>query len=225
MRGKSTLASEAGGAAAGEPRPRRRYDSALRRQRAARTRDRIATEGAELVRSLPTWDWKQLTFRAVAERAGVSESTAYRHFANERELHDAVLAKLQEQAGVTYQGVALDGVADVAARVFAAMSSFAVSAWTPEADVPTLTAVDQARGQALRDAVQAVAPHWAPGQRDAVAGVLDVLWSPISFERLCVQWHMSPQQATDALGWVIRLVAGSVHDGNPPHEINQASSI
>jgi hypothetical protein len=63
---------------------------------------------------------------------------------------------------VTYQGVALDGVADVAARVFAAMSSFAVAAWTPEADVPTLTAVDQARGQALRDAVQAVDPHRPP---------------------------------------------------------------
>jgi AcrR family transcriptional regulator len=199
-----------------ETRPRRQYDSALRRQRAAQTRERITAEGAALARSLRTWDWRQLTFRAVAERAGVSESTVYRHFANENELHDAVLQKLQEDAGVTYKGVALDEVADVAARIFASLSSFAVSAWTPEISDQTLMTVDQARGQALRDAVQAVAPHWSPDQRDAVAGVLDVLWSPISFERLSVQWRMSPQQATDAISWIIGLVVGSVHDGTPP---------
>lgn len=199
-----------------EARPRRRYDSALRRQRAAQTRDRVIAEGAALVRSLEAWDWKQLTFRAVAERAGVSESTVYRHFANERELHDAVMQRLQEEAGVTYHGVALDEVADVAARVFAAMSSFAVSAWAPEADDPTLTTVDRARREALRDAVAAAAPQWPPDQRDVLAGLLDVLWSPISFERLNVQWRMSPQQATGAIAWAIGLVAGSVHGGTMP---------
>src|SRR5215469_10438719 len=158
MGGKSTLTHKV----TDEARPRRRYDSALRRQRAAQTRDRVIAEGAALVRSLEAWDWRQLTFRAVAERAGVSESTVYRHFANERELHDAVMQRLQEQAGVTYEGVTLDEVADVASRVFAAMSGFAVSAWTQQVDDPTFTAIDQMRGQALRDAVAAAAPCWSP---------------------------------------------------------------
>jgi AcrR family transcriptional regulator len=195
---------------------RRRYDSPLRRQRAAETRERIVSAGATLARSFTTWDWKELTFRAVAGTAGVSESSVYRHFANERELHDAVMQRLGEQAGVTYEGVTLDQVADVAGRVFAAMSGFAVSAWTQQVDDPTFTTIDQMRGQALRDAVEATAPHWSSQERDAAAGVLDVLWSPVSLERLMVQWSMSPERATDVIRWAIGLVVDSVRDAAAP---------
>jgi AcrR family transcriptional regulator len=205
-------------AAAAQARPaRRRYHSPLRRQRAAETRERIVSAGATLVRSFTAWDWKELTFRAVAETAGVSESSVYRHFANERELHDAVMHRLGEQAGVTYDGVSLDEVADVAARVFAAMSGFAVSGWTQQMDDPTFTAIDQKRGQALRDAVGAAAPHWSPRERDAAAGVLDVLWSPVSLERLVLQWRMSPEHATEVIRWAIGLVVDSVRNA-APHE-------
>src|SRR5215471_16102784 len=165
---------------------RRRYDSALRRQRAAETRERIVLAGVTLVRSFTTWDWKELTFRAVAENAGVSESSVYRHFANERELHDAVMQRLGEQAGVSYDGVTLDQVADVAGRVFVAMSGFAVSAWTQQVDDPTFTAIDQKRGQALRDAVEAAAPRW------------------------------SPERATEVIRWAIGLVIDSVRNAAAP---------
>ena len=168
--------------------------------------------GVTLVRSFTTWDWKELTFRAVAETAGVSESSVYRHFANERELHDAVMQRLGEQAGVTYEGVTLDEVADVASRVFAAMSGFAASARTQQVDDPTFTAIDQKRGQALRDAVEAAAPRWSPERRDAVAGVLDVLWSPVSLERLMAGWRMSPERATEVIRWAIGLVVDSVRN-------------
>src|SRR5579864_5369213 len=195
---------------------RRRYESPLRRQRAAETRERIVSAGATLARSFTTWDWGELTFRAVAKTAGVSESSVYRHFANERELHDAVMQRLGEQAGVTYEGVTLDEVADIAGRVFAAMSGFAVSAWTQQVDDPTFTAIDQKRGQALRDAVEAAAPLWSPRQRDAVAGVLDVLWSPVSLERLMAGWRMSPERATEVIRWAIGLVVDSVHNAAAP---------
>jgi AcrR family transcriptional regulator len=200
--------------AAEEPPPRRRYDNARRRQRAAETRARIVAEGAALARSLRTWDWEQLTIRAVAVRAGVSESTAYRHFTNERELHDAVMRHLEDEAGVTYQGVSLDEVAGVASRVFASLSAFAASQ-EPGADA-SVVAADRERGQALRDAVAAAAPHWSPDQRDAAASILDVLWSPLAFQRLSKQWGMTPQRATDAIAWGIGIVVASVRDGTAP---------
>jgi AcrR family transcriptional regulator len=213
--GEKSIPARGKAGAGAEPQPRRRYDSAVRAQRATQTRERIVTEGAALARSQSAMamDWKQLTFRAVAERARVSESTVYRHFANERRLHDAILQQLQDDAGVVYQGIVLDEVADVAGRVFAALSSFATPAGNPAGPDPTLSAADQERGQALRDALQAGAPHLTSGQREAAAGVLDVLWSPLSFERLSAQWRLSPQQATDAIGWVIGLVVRSVRDG------------
>jgi AcrR family transcriptional regulator len=196
---------------------RRRYDSPLRRQRAAATRERIVSAGATLARSFTAWDWNELTFRAVAQSAGVSESSVYRHFANERELHDAVMQRLGEQAGVTYEGVTLDDVADVAGRVFAAMSGFAVSAWTQQVDDPTFTTIDRKRGQVLRDAVAAAAPRWSPQERDAAAGVLDVLWSPLSFERLMAAWRMSPERATEVMRWAIGLVVDSVRNAAAPN--------
>ena len=48
---------------------RRRYDSPVRRQQAAETRARILAAGSALVHGYPTWDWRELTFRAVAEKA------------------------------------------------------------------------------------------------------------------------------------------------------------
>jgi hypothetical protein len=72
------------------------------------------------------------------------------------------------------------------------------------------------RGQALRDAVEAAAPHRSPQQRDAAAGVLDVLWSPVSLERLMVQWRMSPEQATEVIKWAIGLVVDSVRTAAAP---------
>ena len=82
-------------------RARRRYDTTLRRQQAAGTRERIVAAGSALLHRSPIRDWRSLTLRAVAERAGVNERTVYRHFANERALRDAVMHRLEEEAGIT----------------------------------------------------------------------------------------------------------------------------
>ena len=86
---------------------KRPYNSPARRQRVAETRERIVAAGAALVREFTTWDWDGLTFRAVAELAGISERTVYRHFPTERHLHDAVMARLEDEAGITYEDVEL----------------------------------------------------------------------------------------------------------------------
>src|SRR4029453_2711712 len=96
-------------------RARRRYDTTLRRQQAAGTRERIVAAGSELLHSSSIRDWRALTIRAVAERAGVNERTVYRHFVNEQGLRDAVMHRLEEEAGIDLTGLRLEEVADVAA--------------------------------------------------------------------------------------------------------------
>ena len=71
------------------------------------------TAGSELVHGFDSWDWDQLTFRAVAAQAGVGERTVYRHFPTERLLHDAVMHRLHEEAGVDYGSVTIDNLAEV----------------------------------------------------------------------------------------------------------------
>jgi AcrR family transcriptional regulator len=194
-------------------RERRQYDSPLRRRQAAETRGRILDAGSALVHGFPTWDWRALTFRAVAERAGVSERTVYRHFRTEVELRDAVMRRLEEEAGVTYEGLGLEDLPEITALVFAARASFAASPAVVED--PTFAAEDALRRDALLDAVAAAAPGWSELEREMAAGLLDVLWNVPSFERLVVQWGLDPEDATDAIAWAIRILVGVVRAGGP----------
>jgi AcrR family transcriptional regulator len=196
--------------------PRRRYDSPVRRQRAQETRDRILAAGSELVHGFASWDWDGLTFRAVAERAGVGERTVYRYFPTERHLHDAVMQRLEEEAGITYEDVDLDNLTEVTRRIFATLHRFAVSTWVNEPDDPTFAVVDDRRRRALAEAVEAAAPDWSSTDRETVTALLDVLWNPPSYERLVTTWKLPGDQATDAITWLIDLVIAAIHDDRPP---------
>jgi AcrR family transcriptional regulator len=199
----------------GQPiRRRRQYDSSLRRERAAQTREGILDAGLQLAHECPVWDWRALTIRAAAERAGVSERTVYRHFPGEREFHDAVMQRLEEQAGVTLEGLRLEDVADATARVFAHVSSFPMVPRTPLD--PTLTATDQRRRASLLNAVDPAAAGWAETDRRMAAGMLDVLWGVSSYERLVAAWELTPEQATRAITWVIGLIEAAIRAGRAP---------
>jgi AcrR family transcriptional regulator len=191
------------------PAPTRRpYDSALRRQRAAETRARIITAGSELLRGSSVRDWHGLTIRAVAERAGVNERTVYRHFANEQGLHDAVMHRLEEEAGIELQGMRLEEVPDVTARIFEHVSSYPSDA--PQPLDPTLAEAKRRQQEALLDAVSARAASWPEADRRVAAAVLDVLWSVGGYERLALDWQLGHAEATRGMSWVIDLVREAI---------------
>jgi AcrR family transcriptional regulator len=193
---------------------RRRYDSPLRRQQLASTRERIVAAGSAIVHRLPTWEWKELTFRAVAQRAGVSERTVYRHFPTERDLHDAVMSRLEEEAGVFYEDISLDEVAAVATKVFEARSAFAATPFGVES--PTFAAEDHRRQSALLQAVTDATADWSDRDRRLVAAILDVLWNTSSYERLVVGWQIDGAESTQAIEWAIGLVVGALRNGARP---------
>jgi AcrR family transcriptional regulator len=195
---------------------RRVYDSPLRRQRAAETRQKIVEAGARIVHQLPSWDWSSVTFRAVAEQAGVGERTVYRYFPTERHLHDAVMQHLEEEAGVSYEGMTLQSVASVASRVFGSLPSVSAAPQTSPVPGPTFEAEDDRRREALRSAVTDAAPHWTPAQREALAAALDVIWGVPSFERLVDSWHLDRAHAAAVIGWLIDLMVQAVADDIRP---------
>jgi AcrR family transcriptional regulator len=189
------------------PGARRRYDSPTRRRQMRETRERIVIAGAELAHGFDTWDWGSLTFRAVAERAGVGVRTVYRHFPTERDLRDAIMARLGEEAGVDYEELTLAEVAEVAGLVFRSLGSYAVrTAFTPPAD-PTFVAVDEQRRNALLRAVTAETPAWSDHERATLAASIDLLWSPLSYERLVSAWGMEAGEAEHVIAWAIATLA------------------
>jgi AcrR family transcriptional regulator len=193
---------------------KRAYDSPVRRRQAAETRARIVAAGAELVHESAVWDWRSLTVPAVAERAGVDPRTVYRHFPSVGELHDAVVQALVEESGAVLEGMRLEDVRGAVAQVFGYVSSFPI---TPRAEHdPTLAAMDQRRRDAALGAVAGAAPAWSDVDQRAAAGLVDVLWSVVSYERLVVEWGLDAEQAAQAVGWLVDLLEQAIRDGNGP---------
>lgn len=197
-----------------EPVTKRRYNSPLRQQQSAATRERIVAAGARLVHSYPAWDWTNLTAPAVGERAGVSERTVQRHFATERQLRDAVLQRMLEESGIALHDMELDHFANVTERMFAYLSSFAIAP-EPVSD-PSFASMDELRRDALLNAVVRATPGWADSDREAAAAVLDIFWNPPTYERLVAVWGFDSERAIHALSWLIRLTEEAIRDGRHP---------
>ena len=195
-------------------RARRRYDTTLRRQQAAGTRERIVAAGSDLLHGSPIRDWRALTVRAVAERAGVNERTVYRHFVNERALRGAVMHRLEEEAGVDLAGLRLEGIAEAAAKIFEHVSSYPLNP-RPPLD-PTLTEASQRQRNALLGAVAARTARWPEADRDIAAAMFDVLWGVASYERLVIDWQLDHERAIRGIIWVIGLVEEAVRGGRRP---------
>ena len=193
---------------------RRRYDSPLRRQRAAETRDRILAAGSELLHGYPIWSWGALTVRAVAAQAGVNERTVYRYFANERELRDAVLHRMSDEAGVDIEGLSLESIPDLAVRILEYASSFPVAARTQRDGA--VVAANARQRAALVAALGPWTEDWTDVDRGTAAAVLDVLLAPVSYERLVTDWELGPKEAIRGITWVVDLIAAAVREGRTP---------
>jgi AcrR family transcriptional regulator len=196
-------------------RRRRRYDSPLRRQRSAETRERIITAGAEILHAFPVWNWRGLTVRRVADRAGVTARTVYRHFETERELRRAVMDRLEREAGVELDNLRLEGVQKFAARILEYVSSFPFEPRTTLRDA-TLSNASARQHKALLAAVKSSTEGWPETDRTIAAGMLDVIWNVMSYERLVADWGLRPEEATRGVTWVIGLVEEAIRRDRRP---------
>lgn len=199
---------------AGGSGPKRSYDNRRRLESAARTRDRIVEAGAQLVRETSIRDWRGVTVAAVADRANVHQRTVYRHFASERALRDAVMGRLEQEAGVELEALRLEGVADAAERIIRFVSAYPLDRQAPLD--PTLVEANRRQHDALLAAVKEHAGSWPSADRTIAASMLDVLWSVGSYERLVNDWGLTRDDAVRGISWVISLVEEAVRGGRRP---------
>jgi AcrR family transcriptional regulator len=201
-------------AAVDGPRATRTYDSTLRRERAAGTRERIIGAGAELVHSFSSWDWRQLTIRAVAERAGVHERTVYRHFATEDHLRAAVVSRLEQEAGLSPEDISVDGLPGHVAALFAYLSRLS-SSREPALDA-SLAAEDERRKAGLLAAVRAEVPDWDARDQVVAASLVDVLLSVPAYRRFVSGWNLDAEEATRGVTWMLSLMADALRADRAP---------
>jgi AcrR family transcriptional regulator len=159
-------------------------------------------------------DWRALTIRGVAQEAGVNERTVYRYFGNERGLRDAVMHRLERNAGIDLEGMRLDDIADIATRILVHVSSYPLR-WKPALD-PTLSNANLRQRTALFGALGDWTAEWPESDRVSAAALLDVLWSVATYERLVSDWDMERDEAIRTITWAISLVQEAVRSGRRP---------
>jgi AcrR family transcriptional regulator len=172
----------------------RKYDNSRREDTA---RERVLEGALTVARSVGSRNWADVTYKAVAEEAGVSERTVYRHFPTQRDLHDAVMIRFNKDAAISYDDLELADVPGVVDRLFNSLATFsprAMEALPPAAVI----AMDRERIQALLK---------ASGGDKKRAAVLDVLWSVETYERLVLNWRLSTEEAVEVVSAaVLRLL-------------------
>lgn len=194
----------------------------MRRAQSAETRERILVAGSELAHRAGRWDWSDLTTRRIAEQAGVSERTVYRHFSTERQLHEALMRRLEHEAGISYEQVRIDDVPEAASRLFASLPSFGVPPIFVQRD-PTFVASDDRRREALVRSVSELTHTWSERERHMAAAMLDVVWTPFSYERLVGNWGLDAAEAARAVTWAIDALIAAVRDGRRPSSEDERS--
>ena len=192
----------------------RSYDSSLRRRRAAETRQRIVIAGAELLHEYPSWNWRELTVRSVAKRAGVNERTVYRYFPGERELRDAVLGRLEGEADVDIDDIALDEVTLVGRKMLEFVALFPVAPRVTR-DATQVEGLRRQR-EALLRAVGTATRDWRSVDRRVAAAMFYVLWGTVNYERLVTDWELDSKDAIRGIIWVMDLVENAIREDRRP---------
>lgn len=181
----------------------RNYDSSRRQSQG---RDRILDAALGLARVRGGWSWADITFKAVAAAAEVSERTVYRHFPTQRDLHEAMLLRINQEARISYGGLALEEVPDVVERLFRSLGTF----------TPDLVARTQPSDAAIamnRERMQSLL-HANEGDV-RLAALFDVLWSTDAYERLVLSWRMTTEEAIDTVTWALRALVNHQQSGTP----------
>ncbi|MGN6162415.1 MAG: TetR/AcrR family transcriptional regulator [Marmoricola sp.] len=169
----------------------RKYDNSRREGSA---RERVLEAALTVARNVGTRNWADVTFKAVAEEAGVSERTVYRHFPTQRDLHDAVMMRFNKDSAISYEDLTLDDVPGVVERLFTSLATFSPRAME-SLPPPAVIAMDRERIHALLRA--------ADGDKSRAA-ILDVLWSIETYERLVINWRLSTEEAVEVVTSAVR---------------------
>jgi AcrR family transcriptional regulator len=180
----------------------RSYNSTLRREQAEATRERILAAMAAILEEGGSAE--ATTNKVVAERAGVTEVTVYRHFSSREALLQAMWKWLNNRQGVRV-GLPQAEV-DIVGKLPALFASFdaapahiMASLITPQGR-EMRTSMNPERQEAFLTAL-ADTGTLSDADRRKAAAVLQLLYSAYSWLSLREQWDLTGDDAADAVAW------------------------
>lgn len=186
----------------------------MRQKQSAKTRQNIIDAGVRLSQENPDWDWKNLTFKAIGKSAGVSERTVYRHFESERNLKDAIMQQLVDNAGVDLNSLKVADFNQAIAAMFKFLGS--ISHAVEEENNPTFISIEAERRLSLLQAVASEKNMWDPEEQENIAALLDILWHVPTYERLTKHWRFDNERAIKVTAWLVSLIQQAMQNDSRP---------
>ncbi len=201
-----------------EPR-RRAYSSSLRDSQAQRTRDLILDALTELLSEQPA---DQISTRAIGERAGVSQPTVYRHFADRQALLEGLSDRVASSVAARPDDARLETLDDLsahAARDFALPDEHAVEATAEailNADPRRLSRASRARSDELRRVVATSLPDYAERDHVRITALLRCLYSVQTWLRMREEFGITGNESGPILAWAIDTLVNEIRAGHFP---------
>lgn len=185
-----------------------RYQSPLRQQQAGQTRDRISQAAATLLDEGGAAD--SITFKAVAQRAGVTEMTVYRHFPTRADLLQGLWSHLNRKMA---PGIGMPAsrkeLLDQHEALFAGFDSIApqiVASITTPQGREMRHALDDERRAAFTAIVNECAPGLPLAEQQRYAAILQLLHSAYAWDSLREQWNFSSKESAQATRWALETL-------------------
>ena len=195
----------------------RAYHSPLRQAQADRTRVLIIEALTDLLSERPT---DEISTKDIAEHAGVSERTVYRHYPERRGLHEALAAHWVGEYGPDVENA--DSLGDLAELIAEAYLGFEAQARETVAMVavnadPRRPASDTARRSARWVEVTARSfPDLDERQSLALAAITRMFGSSQTWLRLREEFGIQGAASAALASWAMRALIEEVQRGNPP---------
>lgn len=191
-------------------RKKRAYASALRAEQIELTRQRVLETVAALIRA---GELEDLSIAKVAEKAGVSAATIYRHFPNRKALLDGVEDWLATELGRPPMPYGLDDLLQGAPTLFEYYAKNGELLKTAQAT----ESIREVREHRRHERDRAIADLFRPLTRglderraNAVHALLRVLHSFDAFQIMSERFGVTDSEACEVIAWATRVLTDAV---------------
>ena len=199
----------------------RQYSSPLRERHAQQTRDLIIDAVTNLLESHRI---DEVTTREIAQSAGVSERTVYRHFPDRNALLAGLTGRLMrslgdEQNPMNLRVETIDDLKVTAVRLMLGLEKFHVAARAEalfNADPRRFSPDTRANSEHFAVVVAAILPELGERERIRLAAVIRCLLSAQAWLRMREEFGVAGDESGPVVAWVLDAIVNEVHRGNPP---------
>lgn len=200
----------------------RRYSSPLRDSQVQRTRELILDALTRLLSEQPA---DQITTREIAERAGVSQPTVYRHFPDRQALLDGLADRIEGGLGAAAADegrvVSLDDLARLVPRHMALADEHAVEAAAEavfNADPRRYSRASRQRSAELQRAVADAFPDYSAREHRRIAALLRSLYSTQTWLRMREEFDVPGTESGPLIAWAIETLVRELRAGRFPRD-------